>query len=71
MQTDPVERIAELPDGLRLPYVERGDPAGIPVVFLHGITDSWRSFQLVLPHLPPSIRALALTQRGHGDASRP
>jgi len=25
----------------------------------------------VLPHLPESIRAFALTQRGHGDASRP
>jgi non-heme chloroperoxidase len=38
---------------------------------LHGITDSWRSFELVLPHLPDSIHAIALTQRGHGDASRP
>jgi pimeloyl-ACP methyl ester carboxylesterase len=71
MDAHPAARIAELPHDLRLPYVEQGDPAGIPVVFLHGITDSWRSFELVLPHLPPSIRALALTQRGHGDASRP
>ena len=68
---EPAVHVAELPDGLRLPYAKHGDPGGIPVVFLHGITDSWRSFQLVLPHLPRSIRALALTQRGHGDASRP
>jgi len=60
-----------LPNQLRLPYVESGDPAGVPVLFLHGFTDSWRSFEPVLPHLPRSIRALALSQRGHGDADRP
>ena len=29
------------------------------------------TFERVLPHLPKSIRALAMTERGHGDASRP
>jgi non-heme chloroperoxidase len=62
---------AELPNGIRLPYVEQGDPAGTPVILLHGVTDSWRSFELVLPHLPASIHAFAVTQRGHGDADRP
>lgn len=71
MTEEPAVRNAELSDGLRLPYMEQGDPLGMPVLFLHGITDSWRSFELALPHLPPSIRALVLTQRGHGDASRP
>ena len=61
----------ELPNGVTLQYIEQGDPAGIPVLLLHGATDSWRSFEPVLPHLPSSIRAFALTQRGHGDASRP
>jgi len=64
-------RSVELPDQVRLPYVEQGDPLGVPVLLLHGITDSWRSFELVLPHLPAPIHAIALTQRGHGDASRP
>jgi non-heme chloroperoxidase len=41
------------------------------VLLLHGFADSWRSFELVLSHLPESIHAVALTQRGHGDASRP
>lgn len=40
-------------------------------MFLHGITDSWRSFEPVLPYLPPWIRAVSLTQRGHGGSSRP
>jgi len=64
-------RSAALPHGVTLPYAEQGDPSGIPMLLLHGVTDSWRSFELVLPHLPPSIHAFALTQRGHGDADRP
>ena len=66
-----VVKSVELLNQLRLPYAEQGDPSGVPVVFLHGFADSWRSFELVLPHLPESIHAFALTQRGHGDASRP
>jgi non-heme chloroperoxidase len=56
---------------VRLPYVEQGDPTGTPVLLLHGITDSQRSWEPVLPLLPQSIRALAVTMRGHGDAERP
>ena len=37
----PVVRSVELPSGIQLPFVEQGDPAGVPVVLLHGITDSW------------------------------
>jgi pimeloyl-ACP methyl ester carboxylesterase len=61
----------ELPTGVELPYVEQGDPAGLPILFLHGTTDSWRSFETVLPHLPGWVHAFALTHRGHGDAGRP
>lgn len=62
---------ADLATGVRLPYAEQGDPDGVPLVLVHGWTDSWRSFEPVLPHLPPSIHAFALTLRGHGDAERP
>ncbi|HYP27465.1 MAG TPA: alpha/beta hydrolase [Blastocatellia bacterium] len=61
----------ELPNQVTLQYVEQGDPAGVPVILLHGVTDSWYSFEPVLPHLPESIHAFALTQRGHGDSSHP
>lgn len=60
-----------LSTGVRLNYAQQGDPAGVPVVLLHGFTDSRKSFDLVLPHLPASIRAYAITQRGHGDSERP
>ena len=62
---------AELPGRLNLAYVETGTPGGTPVVFLHGYTDSWCSFETVLQQLPDSIHAFALTQRGHGDTDRP
>jgi non-heme chloroperoxidase len=60
-----------LPGPVELPYVEQGDPGGATVVFLHAYADSWRSFGLVLGHLPRSVHALAPTQRGHGEASKP
>jgi non-heme chloroperoxidase len=60
-----------LSTGVSLQYVEHGDLAGVPVVLLHGFTDSWHSFAPALPHLPKSVHAFALTQRGHGDADRP
>jgi non-heme chloroperoxidase len=61
----------ELSTGVTLECAEQGDPSGVPVVLLHGISDSWRSYERVLPHLPESIRAIAPTQRGHGESSRP
>jgi len=61
----------QLPNNVRLPYVERGNPSTTPVVFLHGFTGSWREFEPILAHLPKTIHAVALTQRGHGDASHP
>ena len=60
-----------LSTGVTLPYVEHGDRSGIPVLFLHGVTDSYHSFDPVLPHLSERVHAFALTQRGHGDADRP
>src|SRR5688572_2341793 len=72
MTTLPISaQTAELPGGLVLPYHEQGDPDGIPLILLHGVTDSHRSYEPVLAELPPSIRAIALTMRGHGDAGKP
>jgi pimeloyl-ACP methyl ester carboxylesterase len=63
-------KYARLRQGISLPYIETGEAAGTPVIFLHGVTDSHRSFELLFPHLPESMRAIAVTQRGHGDAPR-
>lgn len=66
-----VERSAELDTGVTLRYAERGKSSGLPLLLLPGLGDTWRSFEPVLGHLPASIRAFALTLRGHGDSSHP
>lgn len=62
---------AHLTTGVRLHYAEQGDPAGHPVILLHGYTDAWVSFSRVLQLMAPSYHVYALDQRGHGDSDRP
>lgn len=57
--------------GLTLSYAEQGDRADRALVLLPGPTDSWRSYESVLERLPPSIRAIAVSQRGHGESDKP
>jgi pimeloyl-ACP methyl ester carboxylesterase len=71
VETKPVIKSIKLPNRVKLQYVEQGDSLGMPVMLLHGITDSWLSYERVLPHLPASIHAFALSLRGHGDSDRP
>ena len=61
----------EIDDGVLIPSAEQGHRDGVPLVLLHGLTDSHRSYEPVLAALPDSIRAIALTARGHGDAGKP
>jgi pimeloyl-ACP methyl ester carboxylesterase len=63
--------VAALRSGINLPYAEHGDPGGVPVVLLHGLSDSHLCWERILAELPDSIHAYAVTARGHGDASRP
>ena len=64
-------RLAVLRDGLELPYVEQGDPDGVPAVLLHAWLDSRRYFDQLMAVLPERIHAYAFDQRGHGDAAKP
>ena len=64
------ERV-ELPSSVEVPYTVQGSPDGVPVVMLHGLSDSSRSFELLFPRLPDTMRVFAPTLRGHGDAGRP
>ena len=65
-----IVRQIKLSTGVQLEYTEQGDPQGIPVIMLHGFTDSWQSFVPVLPYLPASLHVFALSQRGHGNSSK-
>lgn len=59
-----------LPNGLKMAYVEAGDPRGEPLLLLHGYTDSSRSWSLVAPYLA-KYRLLMPDQRGHGSTDAP
>ena len=59
-----------LATNVTLNYLEQGDPAGEPLILLHGYTDSWHSYVRVLPLLSKKYRVYALDQRGHGNSSK-
>lgn len=65
-----LKQAVRLANGLRLTYVELGDPKGEPLLLLHGYTDSSRSWSLIAPHLD-RYRLLIPDQRGHGDSDAP
>jgi pimeloyl-ACP methyl ester carboxylesterase len=68
------KRTLELSTGITMAYVEAGDPRGEPVILLHGLTDTSRSFFPMMEHLvalDPGLRILAPDQRGHGASSMP
>ena len=64
-------KYVELATGVRVQYAEQGSYSGVPVVMLHGYSDSWHSFEPILPFLPSSIHSYAISQRGHGNTGRP
>ncbi|HEX5006133.1 MAG TPA: alpha/beta hydrolase [Hyphomonadaceae bacterium] len=67
---NPVETI-RLTNGLSLQYREGGDPKGRPVILLHGVTDSLRCWKPFADVMPQHFRTIAVSQRGHGDSSKP
>ena len=61
-------RHVRLPSGLAIEFAEQGQRGGPALLMLHGITDTWRSFEPVLPWLPPDWHVVSMTQRGHGGS---
>lgn len=64
------KRQVRLPNGIRLAYVELGDPGGPPLLLLHGYTDSSRVWTILAPYLRDH-RILIPDQRGHGASDAP
>jgi pimeloyl-ACP methyl ester carboxylesterase len=65
-----LKKEVRLANGLRLVYVELGNPKGEPLLLLHGYTDTSRSWSLLVPYLG-KYRLLIPDQRGHGAADAP
>ncbi len=64
-------RRVDLATGVSVPYVSRGPAAATPVLLLHAWGESLRSFDRLVPLLPATVHAMAMDQRGHGDADKP
>ena len=57
-------------EGLRMAYVEAGDPGARPIVFLHGNPTSSYLWRNVMPHLEGRGRLLAPDLVGMGDSDQ-
>jgi esterase len=58
-------------DGVRLHYVDWGEPGQPPLLFLHGGSAHARWWDFVVPPLAGRYRCVALDLRGHGDSGWP
>ncbi len=56
------------PDGVSIAYDEEGD--GRPLVLVHGITESRRAWDPVMPFLVDTWRVVRVDLRGHGESER-
>ena len=56
-------------NGLRLRYLEWGDPGAPPVVCVHGYTSSAETFNALARRLQDRVRLIAMDVRGHGESA--
>ena len=56
-------------NGLRLHYLEWGDPAKPPMILLHGIARHAHTFDHIAPAFARDHHIVALDLRGHGDSA--
>jgi pimeloyl-ACP methyl ester carboxylesterase len=68
---DAAKRTVTLSDGIKLAYVETGDPRGPAVVLIHGYTDNARDWVPLIPYLSRRDRLIVVDIRGHGRSSKP
>jgi pimeloyl-ACP methyl ester carboxylesterase len=57
-----------LANGLRLHYLEWGEPGALPLVCVHGYTSSAAAFNALARRLAGRAHILALDVRGHGES---
>lgn len=58
-------------NGIRLAYLDAGDPEAAPLVLLHGLGERAASWEPVFSRFAGRHRVLAFDLRGHGDSDRP
>ena len=59
-------------NGTKLHVAESGDPSGKPIVFIHGFSQCWLSWQRQMEsELADRFRLVAVDLRGHGRSEKP
>ncbi|MGA2409245.1 MAG: alpha/beta hydrolase [Candidatus Binataceae bacterium] len=55
-------------NGIRLHYLDYGNPAGPPLILIHGLSGNAHNFDGLAPHLATRYHVLSLDVRGRGDS---
>jgi pimeloyl-ACP methyl ester carboxylesterase len=71
MGPDRITRRVHLATGVTVPYLEQGDPQAAAVLLFARVGRIVGLFRPLLQAVPPTLRVLAMDQRGHGDADKP
>ncbi len=61
----------DLKSGIKMAYIEMGNPEGTPLLLLHGMTDSSRSWSTIVDQFADEYHLYIPDQRGHGDTDKP
>lgn len=65
------KKAVELSTGINMRYVESGPSNGEPLILLHGMNDSSRTWSLMLPYMGNKHHIYIPDLRGHGDTDKP
>jgi pimeloyl-ACP methyl ester carboxylesterase len=68
---DARKKTINLPNGEVLAYLEMGNASGVPVVMIHGYTDSARDWVPMLPYMSKQFHLILVDIRGHGRSRKP
>ena len=55
-------------NGLRIHYVDWGNPTARPLILIHGLDRVSRTFDHLAPHFTARYHVIAMDMRGHGDS---
>jgi pimeloyl-ACP methyl ester carboxylesterase len=55
-------------NGLRIHYVDWGNPTAPPLILIHGLDRVSRTFDHLAPHFTARYHVIAIDMRGHGDS---
>lgn len=70
-QFDAQKTTADLSNGEKLAYIDAGARTALPLVLIHGYTDSARDWAPIAPLLSRQFRLIIVDLRGHGSSGKP